>query len=94
MASNLTSQVRNIAEVATAMALGDLSRKITVHVQGEILELKNTRQSMVDQLTLSPRRSRAWHARLVPKVNWVARRSAGRGRYLEGPDGQRQFHGQ
>jgi len=50
MASNLTSQVRNIAEVTTAVANGDLSRKITVNVQGEILELKNTINTMVDQL--------------------------------------------
>src|SRR5688572_9714096 len=50
MASNLTSQVRNIAEVSVAVARGDLSRKITVDVQGEILELKNTINTMVDQL--------------------------------------------
>jgi HAMP domain-containing protein/signal transduction histidine kinase/CheY-like chemotaxis protein len=50
MASNLTSQVRNIAEVTTAVAKGDLSRKITVDVRGEILELKNTINTMVDQL--------------------------------------------
>jgi HAMP domain-containing protein len=50
MASNLTDQVRNIAEVATAVARGDLSRKITVDVKGEILELKNTINTMVDQL--------------------------------------------
>jgi CheY-like chemotaxis protein/signal transduction histidine kinase len=50
MASNLTGQVRNIAEVATAVANGDLSKKITVDVQGEILELKNTMNTMVDQL--------------------------------------------
>ena len=50
MASNLTGQVRNIAEVTTAVALGDLSRKITVDVKGEILELKNTINTMVDQL--------------------------------------------
>ncbi len=50
MASNLTAQVRNIAEVATAVAKGDLSRKITVDVKGEILELKNTVNTMVDQL--------------------------------------------
>ncbi|WP_217911168.1 HAMP domain-containing protein [Myxococcus sp. AM011] len=50
MASNLTSQVRNIAEVTTAVANGDLSKKITVDVQGEILELKNTINTMVDQL--------------------------------------------
>ena len=50
MAGNLTGQVRNIAEVATAIANGDLSRKITVDVAGEILELKNTVNTMVDQL--------------------------------------------
>src|SRR5258707_6201481 len=50
MASNLTGQVRNIAEVATAVARGDLSRKITVDVKGEILALKNTINTMVDQL--------------------------------------------
>src|SRR6202035_2717848 len=50
MASNLTGQVRNIAEVATAIARGDLSRKITVDVRGEILQLKETVNTMVDQL--------------------------------------------
>jgi HAMP domain-containing protein/CheY-like chemotaxis protein/signal transduction histidine kinase len=50
MASNLTSQIRNIADVTTAVAKGDLSRKITVDVQGEILELKNTINTMVDSL--------------------------------------------
>jgi HAMP domain-containing protein/signal transduction histidine kinase/CheY-like chemotaxis protein len=50
MASNLTSQVRNIAEVTTAVARGDLSKQITVDVKGEILELKNTVNTMVDQL--------------------------------------------
>src|SRR5205807_1178746 len=51
MASNLTAQVRDIAEVATAVARGDLSQKITVDVKGEILELKNTDNTMVDQLS-------------------------------------------
>src|SRR5205823_2980480 len=50
MASNLTGQVRNIADVATAIARGDLSSKITVEVKGEILALKNTINTMVDQL--------------------------------------------
>src|SRR5205807_404548 len=50
MARNLTNQVRNIAEVTTAVANGDLSKKITVDVRGEILELKNTINTMVDQL--------------------------------------------
>ncbi|HEY1015106.1 MAG TPA: HAMP domain-containing protein, partial [Herpetosiphonaceae bacterium] len=50
MASNLTGQVRNIAEVTTAVATGDLSKKITVDVKGEMLDLKNTINTMVDQL--------------------------------------------
>ncbi len=63
MASNLTGQVRNIAEVSTAIARGDLSRKITVDVKGEILELKNTINTMVDQLQLVRVRSDARGAR-------------------------------
>src|SRR6202030_700249 len=51
MASNLTNQVRNIAQVTTAVAQGDLTQKITVDVKGEILELKNTINTMVDQLS-------------------------------------------
>ena len=51
MASNLTGQVRNIAQVTTAVARGDLSQKITVDARGEILELKNTVNTMVDQLS-------------------------------------------
>src|ERR1700709_830366 len=54
MASNLTGQVRNIAEVATAVAQGDLSKKITVNVSGEILQLKETLNTMVDQLNAFP----------------------------------------
>ncbi len=56
LAANLTSQVRNIAEVTTAVANGDLSRKVTVNVNGEILELKNTINIMVDQLNAFARR--------------------------------------
>src|SRR3569623_81702 len=51
LAGNLTSQVRNIAQVTTAVAMGDLSQKITVDVKGEVLELKNTINTMVDQLS-------------------------------------------
>src|SRR5438552_7035270 len=51
MAGNLTGQVRNIAAVTTAVARGDLTKKITVDVQGEILELKDTINTMVDQLS-------------------------------------------
>src|SRR5437870_2221477 len=50
LAGNLTDQVRNIAKVTTAVAKGDLSQKITVEARGEILELKNTINTMVDQL--------------------------------------------
>jgi HAMP domain-containing protein len=50
MADNLTTQVRNIADVTTAVAQGDLSKKITAEVKGEVLELKNTINTMVDQL--------------------------------------------
>src|SRR5205814_2604060 len=50
-ANNLTTQVRNIAEVTTAVANGDLGKKITVDVRGEVLELKNTINTMVDQLS-------------------------------------------
>ena len=63
MAGNLTAQVRNIAEVTTAVANGDLSRKITVDVRGEILELKNTINTMVDQLNAFASRSDARGAR-------------------------------
>ena len=63
MASNLTNQVRDIASVTTAVANGDLTRKITVEVKGEILELKNTVNTMVDQLERVRRRSDARRAR-------------------------------
>ena len=63
MAGNLTAQVRNIAQVTTAVANGDLSRKITVDVQGEILELKNTINTMVDQLNSFASESHARGAR-------------------------------
>ena len=69
MASNLTGQVRNIAEVATAIARGDLSRKITVDVRGEILELKETLNTMVDQLN-----------RFAGEVTRVAREVGSEGR--------------
>ena len=73
MASNLTDQVRNIALVTTAVANGDLSKKITADAKGEILELKNTINTMVDQLTRSRPRSRAWPARWAPRASSAAR---------------------
>ena len=94
MASNLTAQVRNIAEVTTAIANGDLSKKITVDVSGEILELKDTINTMVDQLNA-----------FAGEVTRVAREvgtegklggqahGARRRRHLEGPDRHRQLDG-
>ena len=94
MASNLTGQVRNIADVTTAVAKGDLSRKITVDVKGEILELKNTINTMVDQLN-----------GFASEVTRVAREVGTegklggqaevprRGRHVEGSHRQRQLHG-
>ncbi len=94
MAGNLTSQVRNIADVTKAVAAGDLSQKITVDVRGEILELKNTVNTMVDQL-----RS------FASEVTRVAREVGTEGKlggqadvkawplHVEGLDRQREFHG-
>ena len=95
MASNLTNQVRNIAEVTTAVANGDLSRKITVEVRGEILELKNTINTMVDQLSSFASRSdargaRSGHGRQAGRPG----RRARRGRHVEGSDGFGQLDGQ
>ena len=73
LAKNLTAQVRNIAKVTTAVANGDLSQKITVDAKGEVLELKNTINTMVDQLAPSQRKSPAWPRRSAPKGSSVAR---------------------
>ncbi len=94
MAKNLTYQVRNIAQVTTAVAGGDLTRKIDVDAQGEILELKSTMNTMVDQLSC-----------FAAEVTRVAREVGTEGRLggqaqveacrgLEGPHRQRQLHGQ
>ena len=93
MANNLTAQVRNIAEVTTAVASGDLSRKITVDVEGEFLQLKNTVNSMVDKLNA-----------FASEVTRVAREGhrgqarrpgagAGCGRHLERSHRKRQLDG-
>ena len=74
LANNLTAQVRNIAEVTTAVANGDLSKKITVDAKGEILELKNTINTMVDQLRAFAARGHARRARRsAPRASWAAR---------------------
>ena len=67
-ANNLTTQVRNIAEVTIAVANRILSRKITVDVRGEILQLKETINTMVEQLRLPSSKSRVSRARSAPKV--------------------------
>ena len=94
MAGNLTAQVRNIADVTTAVANGDLSQKITVDVKGEILELKNTINTMVDQLNS-----------FASEVTRVAREVGTEGKLggqaevqgvagvVEGPDRQRELDG-
>ena len=94
MAGNLTGQVRNIADVTTAVAKATCPKKITVDVKGEILELKNTINTMVDQL-----RSFASEVTRVArevgtegKLGGQARRR-GRVRHLEGPDRHRQLDG-
>ncbi len=94
MASNLTAQVRNIAEVTTAVARGDLGRKITVDVKGEILELKNTINTMVDQLNaFASEVTRVAREVGTEGKAWRPGGGAGRGWHVEGPDRQRQLHG-
>ena len=87
--------MRNIAEVTTAVARGDLSRKITVDVKGEILELKDTINTMVDQL----RSFASEVTRVAREVGTEGRlggqaQRAGCGGHVEGPHRQRQLHGQ
>ncbi len=73
MAGNLTAQVRNIADVTTAVARGDLTKKITVDVKGEILELKTPSTPWSISSTPSRPRSPAWPARSAPRASWAAR---------------------
>ena len=85
MASNLTGQVRNIADVTTAVAKGDLTRKMTVDVKGEILELKNTINTMVDQLSgilvrSDARRARSRNGRKTGRTERTCPESPARGR--------------
>ena len=94
MAGNLTAQVRNIATVTTAVANGDLTKKITVDVKGEFLELKDTVNVMVDQL-----RSFASEVTRVAREVGIGRNSGrsgasrGRFRHVEGSDRLGEFHG-
>ena len=94
MAGNLTAQVRNIAQVTTAVAKGDLSQKITVDARGEILELKNTINTMVDQLSAFADEV----TRVAREVGTEGRlggqaRRHGRGGHLAGPHRLGQLHG-
>ncbi len=94
MASNLTAQVRNIAQVSTAVAKGDLSQKITVDARGEILELKSTVNTMVDQLSsFADEVTRV--AREVGTEGKLGGQAAGQGclGHLAGPDRQRELDG-
>ena len=94
MASNLTDQVRNIAQVTTAVANGDLTQKITVDAKGEILELKNTINTMVDQLSsFADEVTRV--AREVGTEGKLGGQATGARRvgHVEGPDRQRELHG-
>jgi HAMP domain-containing protein len=95
MAGNLTSQVRNIAQVTTAVARGDLSQKITVDARGEILELKNTINTMVDQLSsFADEVTRvAREVGTEGKLGGQAAVSGVSGTCLEGPDRLGQLHG-
>ena len=86
MANNLTAQVRNIAEVATAIANGDLSRKITVNVSGEILQLKETINTMVDQLNAFAGEVTRVAREVGTRANWAARRRCTAWRAPEGSD--------
>ncbi len=94
LAGNLTNQVRNIALVTTAVANGDLSQKITVDAKGEILELKNTINAMVDQSELVRGRgdSRRERGRYRGKTWWSGGCERRLG-HVEGPDRQRELHG-
>ena len=94
MANNLTNQVRNIAQVTTAVAQGDLTKKIDVDARGEILELKTTINTMVDQLSVVRGRGHPGGARGRP--GGQARRAGrgrGRVRHLEAADRERQRAG-
>jgi len=93
MAGNLTSQVRNIAAVTTAVANGDLSKKITVDVKGEILEMKNTINTLVDQLLSFASEVTRVAARWAPKGSWADSGRARRGRYVEGSADSVNFYG-
>ena len=76
MASNLTAQVRNIAEVTIAVANGDLSKKITVDVRGEILQLKEAINTMVDQLRRPPAKSPVSREKSAPTASSAAKPSS------------------
>ena len=83
MAGNFTAQVRNIADVTIAVANGDLSKKITVDVRGEILQLKEAINTMVDQLNALPLKSPASPAKSALKESLAARQRCGSRWHME-----------
>jgi len=93
LAANLTTQVRGIAEVTTAVAKGDLSKKITVDVKGEILELKSTINTMVDQLNAFASEVSRVAREVGTEASSAARRRCRGGGDLEGPHRQRERDG-
>ena len=93
MAGNLTAQVRNIADVTIAVANGDLSKKITADVRGEFLQLKDTINTMVDQLRSFAAEVTRVAREVGPNENQRSSRSPGGSRHMEGFDRQREFHG-
>ncbi len=94
MANNLTAQVRNIAEVSTAIASGDLSKKVTVDVSGEILQLKETINTMVDQLNAFASEVTRVAREVGTEGKLGGQAGAWRGRNVERFDGLGQFDGQ
>jgi len=93
MASNLTSQVRNIAAVTTAVANGELAKKITVDVRGELLELKDTINRMVDQLRSFASEVTRVAREVGTEGSLVARQKSKVFRHVERPDRIGEFDG-
>ena len=93
MATNLTDQVRGIADVTTAVANGDLSQKITVEAKGEVAALADTINSMTDTLRVFAEQVTAWRARWAPRASSAARPRCRAWRHVEGPHRLRELHG-
>jgi HAMP domain-containing protein len=94
MATNLTTQVRGIAKVVTAVANGDLKQKLVVEAKGEVAALAETINSMTKHLVSLPSRSRLWRAKWHRRQVRRTRQSAGVAGHMERPHRQRQLHGE